>query len=392
MRILWVLKKQLDVTVDRSTYVAMVGELAALGHSVVLITGNKRQATDIGLGGRVRYVPTSPVPGAFHASFLLGAYVETRRFLMSQPPDVLVFDPFSAPAVAVALRQARVNHVRLVMDVRTLPGPRSSLPSWLRDAVFANGIKVGARIADGVAVITDALRDSLEREYGLPANLRGAVWSSGVDVDLFNPDRICKNMVREVRRQFKLDGRVILLYHGAIDLRRGLGELVEAFSLLEAATQSRLGLVLLGEGSGLAALRQSVARLGLEDAVRWVPSVPHERVPLFVAAGDVGVIPLPDLDIWRTSSPIKLFEYLAMKKPVVVTDIEAHHAVLGARPHAIYSHGSSALSLANALERLAAMSREAIGMAGEDGRDLVIESYTWTAQASRLSAFLEALR
>lgn len=60
--------------------------------------------------------------------------------------------------------------------------------------------------------------------------------------------------------------------------------------------------------------------LGLPN-VRWLGSVPQALVPPYVAAADVGLVPYCLSKFTKSSSPQKVYEYLAMGKPVVATKI-----------------------------------------------------------------------
>ena len=57
--------------------------------------------------------------------------------------------------------------------------------------------------------------------------------------------------------------------------------------------------------------------------------VDYEDVPKYISMSDVAIIPLPDMHYWRSQSPLKLLEYLAMTKTVIISDIPAHRAVIG---------------------------------------------------------------
>jgi glycosyltransferase involved in cell wall biosynthesis len=61
----------------------------------------------------------------------------------------------------------------------------------------------------------------------------------------------------------------------------------------------------------------------LEDLpnVHLLPPCPHSEVPAIVAALDVSLIPYRITAYTKGLSPIKLYEYLAMGKPVVATDL-----------------------------------------------------------------------
>lgn len=391
MRILWVVKTQMDVAVDRSTYLSMASELQTLGHSVRLLSGRRRSGSRVAADEAVEYVNVPGIPGVFHVGYLFDVYARVLRMLRTHPPEVMLFDPVSAPAVCRAIRHQHGTHPPLIMDVRSLPVPVSSPGTWARNWLFSQGLHSGARVSDALSVITPALREALDADYGVRFD-RVVTWSSGVDVRLFDPRRIPAQAVAAKRRELGLQDRVVVLYHGTMDLRRGLGTLLEAFACLPGDVRAQIGLVLLGDGPAQAALARVIAEKGLHDAVRCLAAVGHDDVPLFIAAADAGVLPFPDLPIWRTSSPIKLFEYLAMGKPVIATVIEAHRSVLNGRGCAIFAGDGSRAHLATALGELPALSSAQREAMGREGRSLVESSYTWAAQARRLSNFLTELR
>ena len=68
--------------------------------------------------------------------------------------------------------------------------------------------------------------------------------------------------------------------------------------------------------------------MNLEENVIFTSGVPFEEVPNYIKTADLGIVPLPAIDWWNVSSPIKLKEYLAMQIPVIATDIPAHRLVV----------------------------------------------------------------
>ena len=51
--------------------------------------------------------------------------------------------------------------------------------------------------------------------------------------------------------------------------------------------------------------------------VRWIPPQPYERLPSFLRLFDLSLIPFVLNDITRSTSPVKLFEYMAAEKPIL---------------------------------------------------------------------------
>lgn len=56
--------------------------------------------------------------------------------------------------------------------------------------------------------------------------------------------------------------------------------------------------------------------------VMYIPSVPYTELPSYIACCDILTIPFLRNDITKATSPVKLFEYMASCKPILVSDLE----------------------------------------------------------------------
>jgi glycosyltransferase involved in cell wall biosynthesis len=116
-------------------------------------------------------------------------------------------------------------------------------------------------------------------------------------------------------------------------------------------------------------------------------AVEYEQVPAFISMCDVGIIPLPDYSYWRPQSPLKLFEYLSMKKVVIVTDLPAHRNVLDNLECGIYLSSVKPEIIAKGIE-YAIDNKDKLGDWGNSGRNIVLSNYTWEKIAENLEHYL----
>lgn len=63
----------------------------------------------------------------------------------------------------------------------------------------------------------------------------------------------------------------------------------------------------------------SMKELDQNDNIVYLGIVPYEQLPYYAIWFDVAIIPFKEGEIAKATSPIKLFEYMALNKPVVVT-------------------------------------------------------------------------
>jgi glycosyltransferase involved in cell wall biosynthesis len=116
-------------------------------------------------------------------------------------------------------------------------------------------------------------------------------------------------------------------------------------------------------------------------------AVDYENVPKYISMSDVAIIPLPDMHYWRSQSPLKLMEYLAMKKVVIISDIPAHRAIIGGETCGIYLSSVKPIEIAKSIEH-ALQNKYRLREWGEIGRVIIQNGYTWQKVANDLNGYL----
>ncbi|MCA6363707.1 MAG: glycosyltransferase family 4 protein [Bacteroidetes bacterium] len=107
----------------------------------------------------------------------------------------------------------------------------------------------------------------------------------------------------------------LLLYAGIIGHAQGLEVILKAANRLRQ--HKGIHFLLLGSGPVKDELLAMKASLQLSN-VTFINTVPKSEMPAIVAASDAAVIPLRRLDLFKGAIPSKIFENLAMKKPIVL--------------------------------------------------------------------------
>lgn len=109
----------------------------------------------------------------------------------------------------------------------------------------------------------------------------------------------------------------IIVYQGGVQQGRGLERLATV-----AADVPNAYFVFIGGGRLDQSLRHIVETLGLEDRVRFIPTVPLAELPTYTASADIGVQPIENtcLNHYTTDSN-KLFEYVQAGLPIIASDL-----------------------------------------------------------------------
>jgi glycosyltransferase involved in cell wall biosynthesis len=164
--------------------------------------------------------------------------------------------------------------------------------------------------ADAVTVSNSVLQS----HYG------GDIVWHGRDTALFDPARYPDDTRRAIRRQlgFAPEERVVM-YFGTIQPYKGVDDLIRAVAGL-GRDNVRLALVGAGE-SEAARAAADLARATLGARATVLGPQPFERVPGFLAAADVVAVPQRRTDATSRQMPAKLFDAMAMARPVVATAV-----------------------------------------------------------------------
>ncbi len=133
-----------------------------------------------------------------------------------------------------------------------------------------------------------------------------------------------------------------------------------------------------------------VARRGAEDRFQFHPRVPHTAIAETIVQARLGIIPLPDLPKFHSNIPTKLFEFMALGMPVVLSDLPPTRHFVAAGDAAVAVLPDDAEAYAFAIDELLSDPRRCERM-GESGRAQVAGGLNWRAEARKLVALYERL-
>jgi glycosyltransferase involved in cell wall biosynthesis len=374
--LVWVCPGSPARSLDAATWLETTRELRKLGWRVTLVMEGPAGDQFV-QGVKVRCIPKPRVyllgQGVFHIQLLGLLAVEWPTI------HLILFHQLSAVWL-LPLRFIRPLTRRrsplLVMDTRTVPMEATRTATrkdQLRGRFYQLMNRLANHWADGQTAITRHMADLA----CIPPEQLWGIWSSGARLARFAP------ALRD--RRWPIEEEPIhLIYVGVLHYERNLLSLCRA---VEKANDEGMAFVLSLVGNGTERADLEKFALQTQGRVRIVPPIPHDQVPSLLAQAHIGVLPFPDEEKFRVSSPIKLFEYMAAGLPVLATRIVCHTDVIGDGHFAFWAEGAGVGELSAAL-RLIWDARIHFGKMGREAA-AAAQAWTWEVSARRLKASLE---
>lgn len=188
----------------------------------------------------------------------------------------------------------------------------------------------------------------------------------------------------EAKRRLGLQGRFVLGFTGFVREWHGLERVVDIIASNQAFNRH---LLIVGDGPARTAIEQRAATLDVSSQVTITGVIERNHVAGHVATFDVALQP----EVVAYASPLKLFEYMALGRPIVAPDQENVREVLWDEHDALLFDPANASSFANAVERLCADATLRARLAENARRTIDERGYTWDNNARKVIALFEGL-
>ena len=239
------------------------------------------------------------------------------------------------------------------------------LSKWIERILF--------RKADAIVTVSSFLRQEIIRRGGVADRVH--VLPNAVDPEAFGA---AAGRGEDIRKELKLENALVIGFVGWFDRWDRLDMLIEvARDLRNSWPQLRV--LLVGGGPVEVELREKVNREQLEEMVILTGPIPRSRVPWYIDAMNICV--LPDSNVF--GSPLVLFEFMAMGKPVIAPDLLPIRDVLTDSETGLLIEPRNQQALRAALAHL--LGSPALRQSlGAQAKRKVLCQHTWSANATRV--------
>jgi glycosyltransferase involved in cell wall biosynthesis len=207
---------------------------------------------------------------------------------------------------------------------------------------------------------------------------------NSVDVDMFasasNPALF--------RERYDLKDAFVVIYAGAHGLSNDLGILLEAAQILNSDMKIRF--VMIGDGKEKAKLMQRSAQMNLSN-VSFLPPQAKQDMPEVLGAADAGLAILKPLELYQTTYPNKVFDYMAAGIPVILAIDGVIRQVVETAGGGVFVQPGDPGALAAVIKELARTPERARRM-GQAGCRYVRTNFNRQDTAIKFEELLESLR
>jgi glycosyltransferase involved in cell wall biosynthesis len=247
------------------------------------------------------------IPYLDYASILYFHHKEIKEQIVEFKPDVII--AFGILNAYLGMRQAKKNNIPFVYYL--IDHLHTLVEGEFKKIVAKQFEKVTLKGADKILVINKGLKD-YAIEMGGDIN-KISVIPAGVDFDAFNP-QVDGSAIRENYGIKKDD--ILLFFMGWIYEFSGMKEVAESISTTK---KEKIKLMIVGEGDLYEPLLKMISEKNLGGRLILTGKVPFGDIPEYLAAADICLLPAYKNDIMMNIVPIKIYKYMAMGKPVIVT-------------------------------------------------------------------------
>lgn len=303
---------------------------------------------------RFRLLPG--IGGRFNANAVTRAVLPLAQKLHAEARFDLVDAQFFYPDGPATVKLARALNLPCSIKARG-----ADIQFWGKVAGVAEQVRAAGQDATGLLAVSAGLIDDMAA-LGIDRD-KITVHRTGLNADLFRPydSKMCRDELGLPR-----DAQVLACV-GALIPRKGQTFAIDAMPLLPDAI-----LLLAGQGPDEAALRSQAEQLGVADRVRFLGTVPHDRLPIVLNAADVFVLPTASEGLANA-----WVEALACGTPVVTTPIPGAVELLTDRAWGSFA-ARDKLAIAIEVSQLLANppARETVAAA--------VAGFSWEANAAAL--------
>jgi len=206
---------------------------------------------------------------------------------------------------------------------------------------------------------------------------------NGADPDMFTSDAGSIS----IREQYNLTDKFIVLYAGAHGMSNDLEVILEAADITRK--DERVQYVFVGDGKEKQNLIEFAESKNLSN-VLFLPPFPKIDMPAVINEADICVAILKPIELYKTTYPNKVFDYMVSSRPVLLAIDGVIREVVEKADAGKFVEPGNPKAMANMIISLANDDKSLITM-GKNGQLFIKKYYNRKIIARKLNTLLEKL-
>ena len=359
----------------------LVAALRARGHEVTIVgpsaDGETGTESNGGLIGTLRrWAPR------FVTELLELAYdtLATRRLdeaYHRMQPDI-IYERYNLFLLSGARLKRRYG-VPLILEVNApLVMERMAFGGLTWTGIAKRWERLAWQAADMVCPVSGPLARIVATNGVPPARI--TVIPNGIRADMFHPEADGSS----VRASLGISNKTIIGFTGFVRDWHGLDRVIR---FLVDQKRPDLHFLVVGDGPARAALESLAQETGVADQLTLTGVVPHDDIAGYVAAFDIALQPASV----PYASPLKLFEYMAMARPIVAPDQENIREIVTHEESAFLFDPKRPGAFEDALRAVCDDRALREKLANGAAEAIERQQFTWDANAERIETIARTL-
>ena len=208
-----------------------------------------------------------------------------------------------------------IHHTPMIFEVRDLwPESAVALGEIISSKAFELATKLEEacyRRAKAIVVVTQGILNRLI-ERNIPAH-KLAFIPNGANVDLF---QFRAEGRKQIRTALGLGDKFVAIYAGIHGVAQGLETVIETAQKLR--NDPEIHFLMVGDGPKKGEIVELASQYRLPN-LTFLPEQPKELISNYLSAADVALIPLRNLNLFKSALPSKVFDAWACQCPIILS-------------------------------------------------------------------------
>jgi glycosyltransferase involved in cell wall biosynthesis len=374
-----------DVRVEK-----VADSLIAAGHEVHLVCRNlaRRERCESNGNLTIHRLPVvsakfGPIHGLWNFPYPVNpAWIHAINCVIRQAQVDLILVRDILLAIPAAIL-ARIHRIPVILDMaENYPAmlqdrlhftPSVLISRLVRHPVPARLVeRLSVALVDHIIVVVEESRERLIRA-GIPSDQLTVV---------SNTPRLEQSKCPDSHQGMSLSSEGIhLVYLGNLDGSRGLDVVVRAVRYLKDSGP-RVKVTIIGDGPSIQHLRALTSELNVADHVVIAGWLPFSEVQAIMASAHIGLIPHYSTAAWNSTIPNKLFDYMLLGLPVIVSDTRPTMRIVQAENCGEVFRDRDPSDLAHCISTL--KDHQVRTSKGLNGRRAIFRTYNWNRDSQVL--------